>query len=278
VAKFLISPTEHELIKKLGDDAIISPLPEEKGADILIYSKNGIYGAQRKSVPHDFIASVQDGRLTRETSLMPNELKFYEIICEGKFRYFPNGHLAVDRKNPSRYTRKQITGIIFDIKFVKGINIEYTDDMDNTAQYLKWTYDRLNSSTHYGLLRRPSMNSVWYVPSKEETQSWLLQSWSGIGPSTAEAIIKKFGRAPLRWTCSLEELSSVSRLGKSKAKELIESLEGKVDASSLSSVLKSSISSKSSKSLESSASKQQEAKLILPKSFFDSIRAKLQKG
>lgn len=228
MAKFLVSPTEHELIKKLGDDAIVSPLPEEKGADVLIYSKNGLYGAQRKAIPHDFISSIQDGRMTRSTSLMIRELKYYEMICEGKFRYYPDGHLAVNRNNPSRFTRKQITGIIFDIKFVKGIHVEYTDDVNGTIQYLRWTYDRLNSSTHYGLLRRPSLNSVWYVPSIEEIHSWVLQSWKGIGPSTASAIIEKFGRAPLKWTCTIDELSTISRLGRTKAKELIESLEGQI--------------------------------------------------
>ncbi len=221
MAKFLVSPSETELLAKLGDDAISSSLPESKGADILIYSKQGLYGAQRKKVPGDFILSVEDGRLARSTSIITKECKFYEVICEGRFRYYPNGQLAVDRKEPSRYTRRQIRGILFDIKYVKGVMVEHTEDMDDTANYLKWMYGWLNESTHMGLYRRPSLKGEWYVPTVEELHSWILQSWPGIGPATAETIIKHFGHIPLKWTCTAEEMSKVPRLSKNKVNELL---------------------------------------------------------
>ena len=228
--KFLLSPTEtgrggeKGLLQLLGDDAIVSTLPEQKGADILIYSKAGLYGAQRKEVPHDFIASISDGRLARETSLLPRNCKFYEIICEGRFRYWPDGHLAVDRKSPSSYTRKQIRGILFNIKYVKGVPVEYTDDLQDTANYLRWMYEFLNKEKHQGLLTRPSTRGAWYVPTAEEVQSWLLQSWNGIGPSTANAIIEHFGGAPLRWTCTTEELAQVRGISRAKAAEMVKTL------------------------------------------------------
>lgn len=232
---FLLSPSEtgrkgrgdsyrKGLLQHLGDDAILSSIPEEKGADILIYSKAGLYGAQRKEIPHDFLASVGDGRLTRETTLLRQSCKFYEIIGEGHFRYWPDGRVALDMKEPSRYTRKQVDGIIFDIRWVKGIPIHYTDDLADTAQYLRWLADRLNKKEHTALLQRPSVQGTWYVPSAEEIQTWVLQSWPGIGPATAKAIIDHFSGIPLRWTCTYEELCKVPRMSKNKAKELINSL------------------------------------------------------
>lgn len=221
---FLLSPTEQDLAEKLGDDAVTSSLPEQKGADILIYSKHGVYGIQRKKLPHDFLLSVGDGRLTRETTLMPKELDFWELLCEGRFRYYPDGRLAVDRKEPSRFTRKQIRGILFDVKWVKGVPVEYTEDIDDTVNYIKGLHGLLNADTHTGLFRRPSLKSAWYIPSIEEIHSWILQSWNGIGPATAEAIINHFGGIPLQWTCTLDQMSRVPKLSRNKAKELIDTL------------------------------------------------------
>lgn len=234
---FLLSPSEtgrktkgggqsKGLLQYLGDDAILSSLPEEKGADVLIYSKAGLYGAQRKEIPHDFLSSFGDGRLTRETTLLSKSCKFYEMIGEGRFRYYPDGKVALDMKEPSHYTRKQVDGIIFDIRWVKGIPIHYTEDIADTAQYLRWMADRLNKKEHMALLKRPSVQSDWYVPSDEEIQEWVLQSWVGIGPATAKKIISHFGQIPLKWTCSYEQLCQISGLSKKKAQEMIESLSG----------------------------------------------------
>ncbi len=224
MAKFLVSPTEEDLTQLLGEDAITSSMPEEKGADILIYSKQGLYGAQRKKLPHDFILSFQDGRMTRETSLLPKECKFYEMICEGRFRYFPDGRLAVDRKEPSRFTRRQIRGILFNVKYIKGVPVEYTEDLADTVSYLRWMHSCLNEEKHLGLFRRPSIQSAWYVPTVDELHSWIMQSWQGIGPATAEAVIKRFGGIPLKWTCTLAEMMTVPRLSKDKAREMINTL------------------------------------------------------
>jgi ERCC4-type nuclease len=232
---FLLSPSETSrkikrggftkgLLQYLGDDAILSSLPEEKGADILIYSKAGLYGAQRKEIPHDFLSSFGDGRLTRETTLLSQSCKFYEMIGEGRFRYYPNDKVALDMKEPSSYTRKQVEGILFDIVWVKGIPIHYTENIEETARHLRDMAERLNKKEHLALLKRPSIQSDWYVPSSEEIQEWVLQSWVGIGPATAKKIIRHFGQIPLKWTCTYEELCQVSGLSKKKAREMVESL------------------------------------------------------
>ena len=46
--KILLSPSEVALKKALGSDALVSSIPEEKGADILLFSKMGSMGMQRK--------------------------------------------------------------------------------------------------------------------------------------------------------------------------------------------------------------------------------------
>lgn len=224
--KVLVSPTDSELARVLGYSAIISSLPEEKGADVLVYTKQGLFGVQRKKLPHDFILSIEDGRLARETSLLSKSCKFALLICEGKFRYYPDERLALIPGKPSRYTRGQIHGMLYDIKYVKGVDYDYTEDIEHTARYIKFLADFMDKEKHLGLYTRPGAKGKWIIPTSRDIDLWLLQGFPGIGPTIAESIIKTCGgRIPLRWACSYSELLSAPGLGRKRARMLWESLE-----------------------------------------------------
>lgn len=230
--KVLLSPSEVALAKKLKDGAIVSPLPEEKGADILVYTNQGLIGLQRKEVPNDFISSFTDGRMARATSLLVESCKFTRIIAEGgKFKYWPDGRLVtgkIDPKTrkpePSKFTRSHIRGMIFDIEFIKGIVIDWTDDLDDTVSYIKALPEFVNRNKHLGLYTRPSAHGTWYVPTAKDIHLWLLQSFPGVGPAIADKIVEQFGGVPLSWTCTLEELMSVPRLRPERAREMYDAL------------------------------------------------------
>jgi len=228
----LISPSEVKLAEKLKGEAIVSPLPEEKGADILTYTQQGLLGIQLKEVPNDFISSVTDGRLARETSLLPKSCKFSLLLLRGRFKYWPDSRLITGAKEPSRFTKKQIQGLLFNVRYVKGVDYDYVEDMDDVVFYLRTLTDWLNSGKHYGLFVRPGgPKGTWIVPTVEETQSWVLQGFQGIGPALADAIITHFGKIPLAWTCQFEELVKVPRLSTKRAKILWETLSMSVPAS-----------------------------------------------
>jgi len=224
---YLISPSEVKLAEKLKGNAIISSLPEEKGADILIYTNQGLLGIQRKEIPNDFLSSITDGRIARATSLLPKGCKFCLLLLEGRFKYWPDGRIAIGRKEPSRFTKTQVQGILFDTKYVKGVDYDYTDDLDDTVAYIKTMAQLMNKEKHLSLFSRPGgPKGTWVIPTVEETHSWLLQGFDGIGPALADAIIEHFGRIPLTWTCSLEELAKVPRLSAKRARILWGSLSG----------------------------------------------------
>ena len=227
--KFLVSPTDNELAFALGKDAIISSLPEEKGADVLVYSKQGLMGIQRKAVPHDFISSITDGRMTRLTSLLAKNCPFRLLICEGKFRYFPDGHLVLSDRKSSRFTKGQIRGMLLDIKFVKGVDYDFTENLEDTARYIKTLAEFMNREKHLGLFVRPSAKGTWQTPTSRDIDLWLLQSFPGIGPTTAENIIQACGgKVPLGWTCTYKQLLSVRGLGRKRAGELWKYLGGDI--------------------------------------------------
>jgi len=221
----LISPTEIELAGKLKDNAIISSLAEEKGADLLTYTNQGLLGIQLKEVPNDFLASITDGRLTRETTLLPKHCKFPLLLLRGKFKYWPDGRIATGRREPSRFTKKQVLGILFDVRYIKGIEYDYVDDMDDVVFYHKALVEWLNAGKHFGLFTRPGgPKGTWTIPTVEEAQSWILQGFQGIGPALADSIINHFGKIPLAWTCSLSELARVPRLSTKRAQILYQTL------------------------------------------------------
>lgn len=215
----------------MKDEAITSSIPEEKGADILLYSNHGLVGIQRKSIPNDFISSFIDGRMTRATSLLQQSCKFTRLICEGCFRYWPDGtvHLGMlkgGKRVPSHFTRKHIHGMLNDIEFVKGIMIRWTDDIADTVAYIRSVISFLEGDKHLGLYKRPSAAGSWGVPTAKDIDLWILQSFQGVGPAIAENIINRFGgKIPIQWTCSLEELMSVPRLSKERARTMYEALQ-----------------------------------------------------
>lgn len=218
MSTYLLSPSEGKLTELFGNKAIVSTVPEQKGADILIYTKPGLIGIQVKEVPNDFLSSVSDGRLARETSML-SACDFRLLLMRGHFKYWPDGRISLPgRREPSRFSRKQVQGILFDIKYVKGVDYDYVDDYDDIVTYVMHLDMWMSKEQHFALFNRPSgPKGVWVVPSAEEMQSWLLQGFEGIGPALADAIIERFGRVPLAWTCTIDELMQVPKLSSKRA-------------------------------------------------------------
>lgn len=230
----LLSPSEVALKAKFGSDAITSDLPESKGADILLYTRYGLLGMQRKEIPNDFISSFTDGRMARSLALLTASCTFTRLIGEGRFKYWPDGTVDLGmtkgrKRVPSRFTRKHVQGMTFDIEFVKGVVVDYTESVDDTVAYIRQVSEFLSREKHPGLYSRPSAQGAWFVPSAREIDLWILQSFPGVGPSIADKIIEKFdGKIPMGWTCTLNDLLSIPGLGNKKARDMWEALQGKV--------------------------------------------------
>jgi ERCC4-type nuclease len=79
---------------------------------------------------------------------------------------------------------------------------------------------------HQSLDRRPTVRGAWGKPDSREWGSHLLQSFDGVGPELAGRIIDHFGRPPVGWLVTAEDLAGVAGIGKQKAKKLIGMLDG----------------------------------------------------
>lgn len=223
----LLSPSESELAHILGGNAITSPVPEEKGADVLLYTKHGLFGIQRKAIPHDFISSVQDGRMARSTTLLSQSCQFRLLLCEGRFRFYPDGKLDMGLRVPTRYTYRHVRGMLFDIRYVKNVEVDWTENVHDTADYILTLAEFFSKEKHLGLYTRPSVKGAWGVPTEHDLGLWLLQSFPGVGPSIADSMIEHFGgKIPIKWDCTFDELRAVPKLNVKRAREIWELLGG----------------------------------------------------
>lgn len=218
---FLLSPSEKDLPKKFGKRAITSPLPEQWGADILYISHWGVYGAQRKAVPHDLVSSLHDGRLMKSVMLMRAYCQFRDVIWEGKLRYWPDGRIVSGVKDVEyRFYEKQIEKIKIEIHKLREAALIETDDIDETVKYLELIAEFFDSSEHDGMLMRPKGKKARKGEVEEEMDMWVLQGFDGVGVKTARKIRQAFGCIPLRWACDYDDLLAVPGMTQNMAEKL----------------------------------------------------------
>lgn len=209
----LVSPTEPALIKGLG---AVSSVCEEHGVDVLWATAEGLVGVQRKEI-RDLFASVRDGRLAREVAQMAG-LSRAALVVEGRPRWTSDG-LWCGREPWSVEAYRSLLHSVAD----RGIYVARTDSIAETVEWVRSWHAWTLKHRHVALRRRPGPG--WTAGSRE-WQRWLLQSFDGVGPETADAIIEHFGGLPLRWTVSEEELRQVKGVGPRRARRLMEALGG----------------------------------------------------
>lgn len=177
------------ILHRLGFEIIFKEL---KVGDYLV---NGIV-IERKSIS-DFCGSIINKRLLRQLE----ELKQYEkklLIVEG----FENECLY--RKSLGE---NAIRGFILSVCLKYGIPIIFTLNCEDTAKYLCVLANKK--------IRENSINPNKKTLCEKERAQYILESFEGIGPKSAKALLEEFGSLKRVFLASDLELERV--LGK-KAK------------------------------------------------------------
>ena len=213
-----VSPAEHSLpIKNLGT---YSSLPERYGADLLFVVKDwGKVGVQRKEQA-DLISSVRDGRLGKELAQM-GALGLGVLIVEGRQKWSNDGWLV----SRHQWSLAQQLGVMFSVQ-AQGVWVVRTDDIADTASCVLMLKAWLEKGEHSGLRQRPKATGEWGKPSSRDWQKHLLSGFDGIGGGVAEKIIDHFGKVPIQWSVTREELMQVKGLGKTRVEKLMGALDG----------------------------------------------------
>ena len=212
----LVAPTEPKQLKAIGTS---SSVPEQYGVDVMWGTEGGLCGIQRKEFK-DLLASINDGRLVKEVSQM-QQLSTRVLVVEGQPKWTDDGEL-MDRY--TKMTRPQLHAYLLSIRS-KGIWVDWTRNLSETIEYVdtcrRWTC----KPVHRALSARPKPNGKWGVATSRDFAIHLLTSLDGIGPGVAENILDHFGKVPLKWEVTEEQLREVPGIGKVRAKKMIEVLE-----------------------------------------------------
>ena len=185
----LVSPAEHHpLLSNLGP---VSSEVEAYGSDFLFLTKHGLVGVQRKALP-DLVASLRDARLQREL-VQAEKLEHFVLVAEGEW------------SDKLRISRAEYNGVMLSLQSY-GVWTMTTRDTVETAELLRQMEGYFDKDSHDSLLRKPK--------SKVPPELHILQHFDGISLTRAKAIYDRFGRVPLCWACSEQEMLSVDGIGR----------------------------------------------------------------
>ena len=218
----LIAPTEHDLQAKLRMGAMrwrISSLPERHGCDILVLSKAGVIGFQRKTLP-DLAASLIDGRLNYELEQITASATLAQgyLVIESTLARTVDGDCV--EANISIDTVRSII-VKFNARRVGYLPCSTPSDTIRAVQNVT----RYINSPNFNLTRRPkALKNEWGQVTSESYALFLLQSFPGIGPKQARAILDHFPLFPIQWTVTAADLCQVPGIGLKTAERLIAAL------------------------------------------------------
>lgn len=220
----LCSPTDRDLLSILKTmiPTISNLLPERYGADVLHIDRDyGRLAIQRKTYI-DFLASLYDGRLTREVTVL-RTVEYPVLMLELWPEWTSDGHMLEEYN--SRMTKARLRNLLRSVSIINGIHVERTDDINDTAtaivEMVKWY-----TGSHISLDTRPkrTRRDDWGKVDSKSAKLFILQGFPGIGSVLAEQILDHFGKLPLGWSCTKDEMREVQNIGEKRVEQLWKTL------------------------------------------------------
>lgn len=222
-----LAPTESAIREYLTslDEAHSTPwktssIPEKHGCDLVIPTKSGIIGFQRKTLP-DLVASIQDGRLYYELNQINSSATITTafLIVEATFSTTIDGSNYTEANLPVATLRSIIAKFAY-----HGIGYCPTVSPRDTVT-AAFGIARYLASGRAGDIHRPKQTSnSWGQTDSKAYGLFLLQSFPGVGPKVAEAIWDYFNGVPITWAVNAGELALVPGIGRKKAEALVSAL------------------------------------------------------
>lgn len=214
----LVSSTESPLFRALGRS---TTTPERYGVDALWLCRMGMVGVQRKEIA-DFLASVTDGRLSKEVGQMQS-LDVKVLVLEGRPQWTVDGVLL--NEWGQAWTKQQHRAFLWSMRMA-GVWVEWSESLPDTIEVVKELEHWSKKAKHQSLMRRTGpAKGAW---GKRGNRAWaihLLEGFDGIGPTQAERILDAFdGAVPLAWTVDERELLQVPGLGKVKVQKMVDAI------------------------------------------------------
>ena len=175
---------------------------ELKRLDVADYIVGNV-AIERKTLS-DFVSSMISKRLIRQLS----EMKQYKqklLIVEGN-------DLDESRINPNA-----VRGMILSILLDFNVPIVFTKDSEETATFLTLLNKRQGKKS-----KDISLKAKKLAYSLAEQQQFILESFPGVGASTAKGLLKKFKTIKNFILADKKDIAGIKRLSEKKAKVIRE--------------------------------------------------------
>lgn len=169
------------------------------------YIISGEAVVERKSA-YDFAHSLFDGRLFDQASRLAEAYPIVIYIVEGDpFRI---------RRFSGR--REQLTAALTALILDFNVKVIYSLGPDHTAAIIASLARRMQHGGRRGVVihKKPKLSTT------REWQLYILQSFPGIGPKTAERILERFGSIEAFVRASISEIAKVPGIGEKRAEEI----------------------------------------------------------
>lgn len=212
----LVSPTEPIHVKALGK---VSSAPEDYGCDVLLSSRVGRLGIQRKKFPEDLVASISDGRLSDQLVKMA-ELSRACVVLVGYPVFTRDGDLVMDNWSKRKWNFDSIWGAVASIALEAQVGTFWVRDEGEFVD-LVGVLERWNKRTDHSTTRTRSRPKAkgWGI-SRTLQQSHFIQGLPSVGPELADRIVGHFGGLPMRWSVGQKEMLEVPGVGKAKVAKM----------------------------------------------------------
>lgn len=221
----LVSPSEPAELRQVLE-AQSSPLCEQRGADILAPTGKGLLGIQRKEIPCDFLASLEDGRLARELPLLVRGVDLSILLLEGTFVYDADDCLRVNGR-PTRYNRLGIRNLLRSVFHVHGTCIELSASLQETPAVVNELIGYF-SRQHLSLFARPKLQGLWGKPTPNEQVRYFYQGVPGVGVVLGQSLADRFPAPADLLSASLADLKATPGIGRQRAGQVFRFIHGGV--------------------------------------------------
>jgi len=179
-----------------------------EAADYLISKRVGV---EVKTV-EDFVQSIIDGRLLQQIKDIKQNFERPLVVVEGEEDIY-----SVRNVHPNA-----VRGMLATIAVSYGIPLLYTKNQKETAALFDTIAKRENNEDSSEFNPHGSRKPL----TLKEQQEYIISSLPGIGPTLAKPLLNKFGTVKKIINAKPEKLEKVEKIGKQKAKQIKDVVEG----------------------------------------------------
>ncbi len=199
ILRIVMDDREPEIIEQLLRKQ--GALVDRKRIEIADYLIGENVCVERKSL-NDFIRSIYDGRLFDQIDQMENSCNIIVVLVEEPHFYI--------RANSKPHYLGALSSLV-----LRGVSVIHVASSDDTAKFLFYLVRKVEGE-------RPS---IIPVRKRRKPKSWeeafaVLTSFPGIGPKSAEKLLKEFGTLKEVFNADFVRLKKV--IGEAKAEKLRE--------------------------------------------------------